>query len=152
MNIVKTFVKGRNKGESYYPMFGIKFTLKDETTVQRVFMDTSEIVEPNTMWIDINKLYNEDFLKEHKIDYVLEGENKNIIPIGLVDFTNDSEYSKIALNICNFKGVELYKSNQVIKNIERAIEIKYEAMKFIRIFGDFGTEKEEIINLDNKVN
>ena len=148
MNIVKTFEKGRGKGESLYPMFGIKFTIKDETMVQRVFIDTSEIVEPNTMWIDINKLCNEDFLKEHKIDYVLEGENKNIIPIGLVDFTNESEYSKIALNICNFKGVQLYKSNQVIKNIERAIEIKYEAMKFIEIFGDFGTYTEQIINLD----
>lgn len=136
MNIIKTFNKHRDKESISKIIYGINIVVKNEKTLQNVFIDTSKMFESGTMWIDINKFNSEEFLNEHKIDYILEGEDKNIIPIGLVDFTKPKEYCFNELNIWNRKEIELYKSNQVLENIVRAIQIKYEAVKFINRFSD----------------
>lgn len=148
MNIVRTFEKFRDSEQGNNPIYGIHIVVEDKHIKQSIFINTSEIVEPSTNWININNLNNEIFLKEHGIDYILEGEDKNIIPIGLVDFTHPEKYCTTVLNVWNCKGIELHKSSHIIENIERAIKIKYRAITFINRFNDFGSSNVGNIDLD----
>jgi len=148
MDIIKTFEKFTDKESMCKNIYGISIVVKKSSVVQNVFVETSKMIEANTSWIDINKLNDESFLIEHKIDYILEGKDKNIIPIGLVDFTQPKEYSFSELNIWNSKCADLHKANQILKNIERAIQIKYEAVKFINRFDNIGSSRTEYINLN----
>ena len=148
MNIVRRLEKIKDSESNHNPIYSIQIVVEDKTIRQSIFISVREIVESDTVWININNLNNEDFLKQHRIDYILEGEDKNIIPIGLVDFTNPEKYNMAELNIWNCKGVELHKSNQIIKNIERAIKIKYEAITFINRFNDFGSSNVGNTDLD----
>lgn len=148
MIIIKTFEKFTDKESMCKNIYGISIVVKSGNAVENVFVDTSKMIEPNTVWIDINKLNSESFLKEHQIDYIIEGENKNIIPIGLVNFTEPKNYSFSELNIWNSKCTDLHKANQILENIERAIKIKYEAVKFINRFDNIGSPKTEYINLN----
>lgn len=56
---------------------------------------------------------------------------EQIIPIGIVGFDYTSKYVYSKLYLWNNDGKNLYKSGQIIKNIEKAIKIKYDARKFI---------------------
>lgn len=148
MNIVKTLEKYREKDSYNKFIYGIIIAVKDGTAFQNVFVDTTKLLDVDTVWININNLNSEEFLTEHGIEFILEGKDKNIIPLGLIDFLKPREYCHNELNIWNRDGIELHKANQIIKNIERAIEIKYEAVKFINRFSEVGLTKFEDINLD----
>lgn len=148
MNIEMTFQKYRDKNSLRKMIYGVTIVVKNEDIIQSVFIDTGKMFDPDTVWIDINKFNDENFLKENEIEYILEGKDKNIIPIGLVNFTDPRVYYSNELNIWNRKEIELHKSNQIIKNIERAIQIKYEAVKFTNRFGNVDSFKVESINLD----
>ncbi|WP_372999785.1 hypothetical protein [Lutispora sp.] len=110
--------------------------LDDNDKVFSKFKDLRQFYEPDTEYIDINKLNSVKFLEDNNIEYIIEGkEDKNIIPVGIIDFTKTKDYYSGELSIFNFDNVDLHKSNQIMKNIERAIELRYEAVKFVQKFG-----------------
>lgn len=135
------------KENCYGYNYGLYFTLKDipDNCSNQVFLFEKFIVD-NNLFLDIENITDTKFLSENNIEYIIE--DKQVIPIGFIDFNStnsDSTYFKfIAKNKDN-----LYKYNQIIKNFLRAIEIKYETIKFKEQFKtDTDEYATEIIDLD----
>ncbi|WP_010236305.1 hypothetical protein [Clostridium arbusti] len=140
MKIVKSFETYTTKSIKYY---GVVYHTDD---YKSIFINTDNITEEkDSVWVNIDNLLDESFLKEHNIDYIIEDEN--VIPIGIVDFVDNKYYSE-KVCIWNHNKVTLYKANQILKNIDRAIEIKYEAIKFVNKFNNtvdgYNNKKEEL--------
>lgn len=129
-------------GEIFKTNYGITIEVLDGKEPQKVFFDQSNFFDFDHKWIDINKLSDEDFLHQHHIE-IIKDEHGNIIPIGLIDFINKSKYNGEQLYLVNYKDENLYKLNQIIKNIEKAIKMKYEAVKFINRFNIDGSVRQE---------
>lgn len=132
----KKFQKGDWTEEGYN--YTIKYTYNEDY----VFINSEGIVENDTAFINILNLADKNFLEEHNIDYIIDKDNK-IIPIGIVNFIknneNEKKYNSMYLKlICNDDN-NLYKSNEILESIDKAIKIKYEAIKFI---GKVGSVEE----------
>ena len=141
MTILLTFKKLKDE------IYGIQIEVLNEEESQNVFLDQSYLFGADGKWIDINKLIDEKFLDRHNVEIITDADG-NIIPIGLVDFTNKDENSHDHLFVANHKYENSYKANQIIENIKKAIQIKYEAVKFLNRFDKIGASKVEEINLD----
>ncbi|AKN32332.1 hypothetical protein Ccar_16265 [Clostridium carboxidivorans P7] len=105
------------------------------------------ILEEGAKWIDINNLDKKEFLNEKNIEFIIEKNEgiEQIIPVGLIDFIIGEKYCFTELHLCKFGGDSLYKSNQIVKNIQRAIEIQYEAKKFADKFAINGNKEEMVL-------
>jgi hypothetical protein len=145
MTIMLTFKELENR--VYDTLYAIQIEVLNEEGPQNVFLDQRRLFELDNKWIDINKLNNEKFLHAHNIT-IIKDVDGNIIPIGLVDFTYKKEYYHDHLFLVNYECKDLYKSNQIIENIKKAIKLKYEAVKFLNRFNIDGSPKMEEINLD----
>lgn len=145
MEIRKEYHSFHKIGSYIKNIYGIRYSVYENDKVISCFLNSENLFEPDTRWVSLNKLNQIEFLEEHKIEYIVEEkEQKNIIPIGIVDFTNSQDYYFAELNVFNNDGKELYKANQFMKNIERAVEIKYEAIKFKNKFKDRDFTEETI--------
>ncbi|MCD2345799.1 hypothetical protein [Clostridium guangxiense] len=95
---------------------------------------TDDLVDKGTRWINIKNLNDKEFLKQKNIDYI-ENDNevikeKEIIPIGLFNFNDEDNFNYGELLLWYVGSEDSYKAEYIIKNIEKAIKIKYEALKF----------------------
>ncbi|WP_315112936.1 hypothetical protein [Clostridium intestinale] len=135
MKIVKEFRYGGDFSKKYY---AVRFTVMDrEDRSMYIFLENRNLFKENTVYIDINNLNIQEFYEKNNIEYVIEKEengNVNIIPIGLVDFIDEETYRASSLGVCNFDGNSLENANKILKNIDKAIELKYEALKFVNKF------------------
>lgn len=120
----RAFEKENLFGENY----SIRFSLIDTPNYfnESIFV-FNKFVDSNYRWLDIEKVNDVDFLKSNNIDFILEKEQ--IIPIGFIDFTSQETDSN-SFRLLATNENNLFKYNQIIKNFIRAIEIKYETIKF----------------------
>lgn len=145
MYIEKRYSSHREESAKY---FCIKIVVKEtgnNNPNQCFVKNTENLVDPRTSYITIENLNNEKFLKEHDIEYIIE-ENKEtkekaIIPIGLFEF-HYSNYSELLL--WHIGDKDLYKVEDIIKNIEKAIQIKYKALKFTNRCNQIFVEQLEL--------
>lgn len=148
MNIEKSYTRGYIDEKLHLK---VVFRVKDEKSdVRYVFAVINE--EKSFNFYD---LLNEQYLKENNIEYIIEKENNKdrIIPIGLVKFNNnieiddlefglDRKYMNHSLSLLtDLDDDRLHLCNGVIENIEKAIEIKYEACKFSNKFKRNGSDR-----------
>lgn len=151
MKIIKRFTEFNKQNTFYYKYYAITITVEDENgRSQPVFVNTENLSEHENTWININSLENEEFLKKNNIEYIIEGKEKNIIPIGLVNFNSRNNFTfheLHELNVWNQDEVNLHRANQILENIDRAIQIKYETVRFLKRFGNEYNIKEEVIEL-----
>lgn len=109
--------------------------LNDKGISPICFLDSEGLVDNETPYININNLNNETFLKEKGIEYIKEIDNSTneikIIPVGLVDLEDSANYRFTELLLWNHDGKDLYKTEKILENIEKAIKMKYESVKFI---------------------
>ncbi|PJI09961.1 MULTISPECIES: hypothetical protein [Clostridium] len=83
---------------------------------------------------EVTDIDNKEYLKSNNIDFIVEKDNvynsEKIIPVGIVNFIDEDNYysNRIRINIGEAKNLE--KAKKVIENIEKAIKIKYEVLKF----------------------
>lgn len=96
-----------------------------------------------------------NYLNDSNIEFIIERiSNKDrIISIGLVKFNNntyindiefyyDVRYKYNIISLSTTSNIDkLYLCNEVIENIERAIEIKYKSYKFVEKFELNGRER-----------
>lgn len=129
MKIIKEYQKNH---DGYY-LIRIRCEAGDRT-LSYIFKDLSGFCEEDSVYIDIHKLNNPKFYEESNIKYYEEESNfklTNLIPIGLVDFIDKRNYANDILKISCREKDDLYKVNYIIKNVEQAIKIKYEAINFL---------------------
>lgn len=103
----------------------------------------------------MEKLTDKKFLEDKHIGYIIEKDDagqENIIPIGIVDFIDRDKYDCGRFIIfTTSKNKELYRANQIINNVKRAIQLKYEAYIFINKFDyrqQITTEEEELWDME----
>lgn len=108
--------------------------IDDNERGKYVFFNHNKFKEPETDFMNLFNLNDENFLKENDIEYIKEDDN--IIPIGIVDFqvSNRQKYITEELSCMVDDNDELYKCQKIIDNIVRAIEIKYQSELFTRQF------------------
>lgn len=113
----------------------------------RIFKDFRELTYEDTEYISLFNFNSEEFLKENNIEYIKDVRGE-IIPIGIVDFSKNNLYKKLDyLNLIVNSKEDLYKCNSILRNIDEAIRIKYEEVKFIERFADNWEEVSEEIEL-----
>jgi len=112
--------------------YGINISIEDDKAVP-IILRQYEFNEEDTVYMNIFKLNDEEFLKENNIAYLVKDDN--IIPIGLIDFQrNDRRCNSTNLSlICTSKD-KLYLCESIIKNIVEAIRIKYKSIEFDNTF------------------
>lgn len=77
--------------------------------------------------------FNKEYLISKNIEFLIE--DNQIIPIGLIDcYNTDKDANKSKFTVFVNKDRNLYKASQILKNIERAIEIKVQAIDFVNNF------------------
>lgn len=131
MHIEKQYEYYREKFTDY---FCLKISVKEDDQNGVSFLrSTVDLVDKDTVWISIKNLNDEEFLKQHQIEYIVKvnesDKSKEIIPIGLFEF-NDGDFRYSELFLWNIGSQDLYKAERIVKNVEDAIKIKYEALKF----------------------
>lgn len=111
------------------------FEDKVYTSRIRIYNDKDELLNPffykelitdSNVWINATNLLSEAYLKENKIEFIIDVETKEIIPLGLIKVRTE-EYVYDALRLSCKNSDELYKVDKVIKNIIEAIKIKYKS-------------------------
>lgn len=119
------------KNESYTGTigYGFRYESRDQSAI---FNFNESMCESPDNYIFIENLQNETFLNNHNIEYIIE--NNQIIPIGIIDFTISDRLLYSCMGIYTSNKDTYYKMPQYIRNIERAFEIKYEAVKFLEMF------------------
>lgn len=133
----------------------ISITVYDNGDERRLqcFKEASIIADDYSSYLNMEDLTEKQFYLNKTIDYIIEKNNltneESIIPIGLVDFTDKRNYTSSILKIITTnRNKELYKANQILRNIERAIKLKYEGQIFINKFDKYGlnikTEDKEL--------
>lgn len=130
MLIKKEFNKHK-KGE--WSECGYVYTVKYDAERNYVFINHENLKEIESSFINCMDLNSEEFLKSHNIEYMIN-KDKEIIPVGIVQFVQNNSLERIYntpyLKLrCNDEK-ELHLFNQIISNIDEAIRIKYEAVKF----------------------
>lgn len=83
----------------------------------------SQLISEDNAWIDAEKLLSEEYLHINNIEYFIDEDTNQIIPIGIVEFCKEN--GKNDLTLAFYETKSLYKADQVLKNILKAIEIKY---------------------------
>lgn len=83
----------------------------------------TQLISEKNIWIDAEKLLAEEYLQTNNVEYIIDKDTEQVIPIGIVEFCKESGKNDLALAFYDTKS--LYKADQVIKNILKAIEIKY---------------------------
>ncbi|URZ07552.1 hypothetical protein [Clostridium felsineum] len=125
-------VEKRYSTDQYNEKFYISFTIKDY--FDGGIIDCENLVDKHTRYININNINDVKFLQDNNIDYIEETYNSTnetqIIPIGLFDFNGSPKHTYTQLLVYNCDGKDLYKSEQIIGNIEKALRIKYRALEF----------------------
>ncbi len=86
-----------------------------------------QLISENNLWIDAEKLLSEEYLKTNNVEYIIDKDTKQVIPIGIVEFCKESGKNDLGLAFYDTKS--LYKADQVIKNVLKAIELKYKTYK-----------------------
>jgi len=131
--------------KKYYISFQVT---KDNEEFYHVFLNHGKFNEEDTVFISLFKLADEEFLIENNIDYIVDKDN-NIIPIGIIDFQQqDKRCCEDVFRCIVTSKDELYKCNEIIDNIVKAIKIKYKSEKFIDMFN---TSKHNSINLVKEI-
>lgn len=130
MHIEKEYSYHRTDFVDY---FCLKISVKENSQNIPFLRNTGDLVDKDTVWISIKNFNDEEFLKQHDIEYIIKENqfNKEITPIGLFEFNDDdNNFRYCELLLWNVGSEELYKSESIVKNIEEAIKIKYKALKF----------------------
>jgi len=133
MKIEKIYDARKESGKVY---FSFRIIIKDDNNrIKPIFISINETVINNPFCVKLSMMCNEEFLRKHKIEYIIEDDRlnntRNIIPIGIVDFCYaEDNYFDSMIFIADYED-NLYEMNQIINNIENAIKIKYEGYKFI---------------------
>lgn len=88
----------------------------------------------------IDDLSDEGFYEKNYIEYIIEVDNvtkqNNVIPLGMVELTNDGRQCRGDIFIDIGKVENLENAKKIINNIEKAIEIKHDNQKFIDLFNN----------------
>lgn len=121
--------------KDFVDYFCLNITVKTNSQSCVTFLrNTDNLVDKDSVWISIENLANEEFLKQNDIEYTVEEnqstKEKDIIPIGLFEFNDNDKFRYGELLLWHVGSKDLYKSEYIVKNIEKAIKIKYEALKF----------------------
>ncbi len=120
--------------ENFVEYFCLEISVKTNSQDDIPFLrDVGDLVDKDTEWISIKNLNDKEFLKQHNIEYITEEnqltKEKEIIPIGLFEF-NNNKFCNYKLPLWYVGSEDLYKAEHIIKNIEKAIKIKCETLKF----------------------
>ena len=91
------------------------------------FLNLSHLNNPDTVFVELGKLMDVDFLKENNIEFIFY--HHKVIPIGLVDFIGTNNHGK-ALHVMVSNESDYVFANEWLKNIDKAISIKYRALEF----------------------
>lgn len=117
---------------------GYVYIIKYNCNKGYIFINNKNIKEKDIAFINILNLVDIDFLEEHNIDYIFDKDNK-IIPVGIVNFINNNEneqkYNSMSLKLMCDDEEKLYRCNEIMEYIDKAIQIKYEAVKFVEKVG-----------------
>jgi hypothetical protein len=129
MNIEKRYSYHR---KDFIDYFCLKISVKENSQNISFLRNTDDLVDKGTVWISIKNLTDEEFLIQHDIEYIIKENqvDKEIIPIGLFEFNDDDDFRYCELLLWNVGSRDLYKAEDMVKNIEEAIKIKYKALKF----------------------
>ncbi|MFL0198137.1 hypothetical protein ACJDU8_21595 [Clostridium sp. WILCCON 0269] len=132
MNITVNFLSGNPVGGvDYKQTYKIEIYIENEDALfDGGFIKFKNCVKPI---IPINQLTNEDELEKLGIKYLKEKneDKENLIPIGIVDFSENPSYKGRRLVISDISYDDLINVEQVIENIRKAISIKYKAKKLL---------------------
>lgn len=143
-------IKRKVEFEQFYN--GVKFTIKYEMEDrEECFIDCDALVNfletnykkynENYGYLDVFALEDEEFLKEANIEFIKD-EDGGIIPIGIVDFQNKfKRLSRLCFTVD--RSAKLYRVPYILRNIEKAIRIKYKAVDFMNM----SKEEESFIEL-----
>ncbi|AYD39651.1 hypothetical protein D4Z93_03590 [Clostridium fermenticellae] len=131
MHIEKQYLYHRHEFTDY---FCVKISVRENSQDNILFLrNTDDLVDEGASWISIRNLNDEEFLKQHKIEYIIKedqlNKNREIIPIGLFEFNDKDNFCDCELLLWNIGSKDLYDFEHIIKNIEDAIKIKYNALK-----------------------
>lgn len=111
----------------YYYAISIK-SIEDDINISFSPFFYQQLLSDTFKWIEIENLLSQKYLEENNIEYILEENSKEIIPLGLIDFFRSGGEDELRLLTDNQDS--LYKIKKIVQNILKAIEIKYEGYKF----------------------
>lgn len=151
MYIRKQYLVNNNSPGRLYLRISVSEDKKENRQTQDhvpFLKDMNDLYDSKDMrWINIKNLDDEEFLEKHNIE-CFSKENKSynkreIYPVGMFEF-NKGTFSSNDLRLYFTETQDLYRVEQVVKNIEEAIKIKYNESKFRNKFYNGITEAIEI--------